>query len=321
MAKRPARRKQQLAGAVPVLPVFEVMQSGEKTLAGLFNYHNEQELGLLEWSTLKHYLVTQRYLLEFAGGDVLLSALNYAFIVGFEQFLYQVQPKDHRRPIKVNGVQKHMTRLKKLVNLAVNLDWLARYPFKGYRSRHVPVDKTFLNRLELGRIEAQEIRSPRLGAVRDMFVFSCYTGLAFVDMMGLRRDQVVTGMDGGLWIRSFRQKTKTPVKTPLLPVALGIVGRYLGADVFVFPRLSNQKMNAYLKEIAHICGRQKILTFHVARHTFATTVTLSNGVPIETVSKLLGHTKLSTTQIYARVLDDKISHDMNQLKKQLEKTG
>lgn len=324
--KRPARRLQKLSNQ-PVIPIFHANETIGPSIVQLFNCHNEQAETQLAYSTLKHYFVTQRYLIAFLQyryelDDIELAELDYKFIVDFEQFLYRIPPQDHRRPLQTNGVLKHMTRVKKMINLAVNLDWISKSPFRAFKLRKTEVDKSFLNRLELKKIEEKEITGKRLNTVRDLFVFACYTGLAFVDMAGLLREHIVTGIDGDPWIKSYRQKTKTPVKTPLLQPALVILERYLekvsnSPKATIFPRISNQKINAYLKEIAHICGISKNLTFHIARHTFATTITLSNGVPIETVSKMLGHTKLSTTQLYARVLEDKISKDMNQLKQHL----
>ncbi|MCW3808095.1 site-specific integrase [Plebeiobacterium marinum] len=156
-----------------------------------------------------------------------------------------------------------------------------------------------------------------------MFIFSCYTGLAYIDVCQLTPENVILNIDGEFWIHTKRQKTGVTVQVPLLPVAQSIVYKYKDDPKCLnknrlFPVISNQKLNSYLKEIADICGINKNLTFHLARHTFATTVTLANGVPIETVSKLLGHTKLSTTQIYAKVLQNKISKDMMELRIKLD---
>ena len=142
-------------------------------------------------------------------------------------------------------------------------------------------------------------------------------------MVRQKQDNLILGIDGEYWIQTVRQKTEMVVNIPILPVALGIINKYKDHpravhNGTVFPKLSNQKLNSYLKEVADICGIKKVLTFHMARHTFATTVTLSNGVPIETVSKVLGHSNLSTTMIYARVLKNKISEDMNTLKATLQ---
>ena len=156
--------------------------------------------------------------------------------------------------------------------------------------------------------------------MRDIFLFSCYTGLAYADVASLTTDSIIRGVDGKLWINSSRKKTGVRITVPLLHQSQLILDKYVPDEKNrLLPVISNQKLNAYLKEIADICKITKKLTFHLARHTFATTVTLSNGVPIETVSKMLGHTNLKTTQIYAKVVDTKISHDMLMLQEKLNK--
>ena len=163
---------------------------------------------------------------------------------------------------------------------------------------------------------------PRLRQVRDIFIFCCYTGLAYADVKKLTREEITTGIDGEKWIWTSRQKTDTTTRVPLLPRALAILDRYKEDPQCLnkgrlLPVLSNQKMNNYLKEISDACKITKKMTFHTARHTFATTVTLSNGVPIETVSKMLGHRNLKTTQHYAKILDLKVSEDMMKLRNKL----
>jgi integrase len=174
----------------------------------------------------------------------------------------------------------------------------------------------------LEKLENLSCSIERLTNVKDLFVFSCYTGIAYGDIMLLTKKNIVEGEDGNLWIITSRKKTSTPVKVPLLPPALNIIEKYKNVrrtsiTKTLLPVLSNQKVNSYLKEIAYLCQIKKHLTFHMARHTFATTVTLTNGVPLETVSKLLGHTELTTTQIYARVIEKKISEDMNLLRSKM----
>jgi integrase len=164
----------------------------------------------------------------------------------------------------------------------------------------------------------QKFGSDRVSRVRDIFLFSCYTGLAYADVKKLTRSEIQTGFNGKEWIFTSRKKTNTDTRVPLLPEALAIIKKYRDDPECVntykvLPVLSNQKMNAYLKEIADLCGIRKKLTYHLARHTFATTITLSNGVPIETVSKMLGHKNLKTTQLYAKVLDLKVGADMDNL--------
>lgn len=184
-------------------------------------------------------------------------------------------------------------------------------------------ERGFLSEYELEEIESKKFEINRLKVVRDLFVFSCYTGVAHVDLLQLSKRNLVTGEDGSTWLVTKREKTGSPVRVPLLKKPKAIIDRYKELKVCrksdtLFPVISNQKVNVYLKEVAEACEIEKNLTFHMARHTFATTVTLSNGVPIETVSKMLGHNKLSTTQIYAKVIERKISEDMNVLRRKLE---
>ena len=177
--------------------------------------------------------------------------------------------------------------------------------------------------VELSRLENLQLDSVRLSTVRDLFVFSCYTGISYVDLMALRPENLRDGIDDNLWIVLQRQKNGNPVKIPLLQKPIDLIEKY-ASDIrclindSMFPRISNQKMNAYLKEVAALARIDKNLTFHMARHTFATTITMSNGVPIETISKMLGHHKLSTTQIYAKVVERKVSDDKQNLRRILE---
>jgi len=295
----------------------------------LISFHNEQASALLSIGTMRHYYVTQRYLAKFfkqkfKKDDYQLTLINYKFIADFEIFLYNHKPVDHQKPMDTNGVLKHLVRLKKMVNLSISLGWIEKDPFKGFKLKKKKVEKEFLNQWELDALESKKFEIDRLAMVRDIFVFCCYTGLSYVDVMNLKPEHIVKGLDAEPWIKTFRQKTLIPVNTPLLNQAQTIIANYRGNERArtkgtVFPVISNQKMNSYLKEIADFCGVKKNLTFHIARHTFATTVTLSNGVPIETVSKMLGHTKIATTQIYARVLEKKVSDDMAVLKDKMSR--
>lgn len=297
------------------------------SLSELFEYHNHSATSTLKWSTLKHYYVTQRYLVKFLqaqhkASDIFLHELNYKFIQDFETYLRNHKPKDHQKPLNNNGVMKHIIRLKKMVHMAMRLEWMTKDPFTNYRLKILKVNREHLSERELSVMTEKEFLIERIDMVRDLFVFCCYTGLTYVDVINLTPDNIVEASDGELWIRTCRQKTDIPVNTPILPEAIRILKKYKGnvrslANNSIFPVISNQKVNSYLKEIADLCGIKKNVTFHLARHTFATTVTLSNGVPIETVSKMLGHTKIATTQIYAKVLEKKISEDMAALKRRL----
>ena len=297
------------------------------TLSSLFEYHNETAASVLKWSTLKHYYVTQRYLVkfiqkQFKSADLYLHELDYKFIYDFETFLRNHKPVDHQKPLNNNGVMKHIIRVKKMVHLAIRLEWISKDPFANYRLKILKVNREHLSEKELKTMENKVFDNDRIDMIRDLFVFCCYTGLTYVDVINLKHDNIVEATDGEMWVRTCRQKTNIPVNTPLLPKAVEILKKYkdnqrASVTNTVFPVVSNQKVNAYLKVIAEVCGIKKNITFHLARHTFATTVTLSNGVPIETVSKMLGHTKIATTQIYAKVLEKKISEDMAALRKKL----
>ena len=205
-----------------------------------------------------------------------------------------------------------------MVNLAVKLEWLEKNPFHAYQLKFDKVERDYLTKQELANLETKTFAIQRLQSVKDMFIFSCYTGLAYIDVFNLAPSNIVEISEGEFWIKTTRQKTNTAVTVPLLPKAMAIIEKYSDnpqsvADGKVLPVISNQKLKGYLKEITDICGITKPLTFHIARHTFATTVTLGNGIPIESVSRMLGHTDIRTTQIYAKIMDTKVSADMAKL--------
>ena len=198
-------------------------------------------------------------------------------------------------------------------------DWLDKNPFANYKSKVKEVERVYLSEEEIQNIIEKDFKTERLSLVRDIFLFSCFTGLAYIDVKNLTKSHISIGIDGEKWIFTHRQKTESASKIPILPLTQMIIDKYEDNPQSVnqeklLPILSNQKMNAYLKEIATVCNIEKELTFHIARHTFATTVTLTNGVPIESVSKMLGHKNLRTTQHYAKVLDKKVSEDMKILR-------
>ncbi len=300
-----------------------------KTLLELIGYHNTNMTSVLKAGTLKNYYTTERYLNKFLVQklkvkDIFLKQLNYRFIIDFEQFLRNIKDSKKQLMMSNNGVMKHLERFKKMINLAIKLEWLVKNPFGQFQLKFDKYDRQYLSERELELIENTYFNSERLERVKDIFIFSCYTGLSYIDVKQLTIHQIVRGIDNNFWIYTKREKTNEVVKIPILPKALDIIDKYkviskrIGSEMLL-PLYSNQKTNCYLKEIAKVCKIHKNITFHVARHTFATTVLLSNGVPIETVSKLLGHTKLSTTQIYARVLEHKISEDIDNLLKRFEK--
>ncbi len=297
------------------------------TINDIIGYHNEDMLGKLKHGTQKNYYTTQAYITDFLFTkykvtNIYLKQLYYNFILKFETYLKAHKPVDHHKPMGNNTVMKHIERFRKMITLAYKLDWIEKDPFINFDAKFDKVERNFLSESELEAIEEKHFSIERLCFVRDMFVFACYTGLSYIDAISLQPSDILHGIDGELWIVTNRIKTDNPLKIPILPKALELINKYKKhpkalANGTVFPKISNQKLNSYLKEIADLCQIHKNLTFHLARHTFATTITLTNGVPMETVSKLLGHSRLSTTQIYAKVIERKVSDDMKQLKNHL----
>ena len=291
------------------------------TLTYLINYHKEKMDKILKYGTMKNYFTTESYLKKYLKthlniSDIYLKQIDYQFTLGFESFL-RALPGLHN-----NGVMKHMERFKKLMGLAGDLDWIEKNPSKKFKLRFEQVDMVYLNKTELEKIKNGVLEKTVLSINRDIFIFSCYTGLTYADVKGLKNYHLQIGIDGKNWIYTRRSKTNTAVRIPILKEAQEILDRYKGHPKIdgtekLLPVYSNQKTNEYLRVVTDKLKIKKKLSFHTARHTFATTVTLANGVPIETVSKLLGHTKISTTQIYARVIDSKISSDIDNLRKKL----
>ena len=294
------------------------------SLNDITKYHNEDMVDKLKWGTQKNYYTTQAYIssfifVTFKVNDMYLKQLDYNFILKFETYLRNYIPIDHQKPMGNNTVMKHIERFRKMITLAYKLEWIDRDPFINFQSKFEKVERGFLTEAELLDIEEKDYTIERLQLVKDLFVFACYTGLSYIDVTNLTANDINHGIDGELWLIMKREKTNNALRIPILPKALDLINKYKEnvkalANGTVFPKMSNQKLNSYLKEIADLCEIRKNLTFHLARHTFATTVTLSNGVPIETVSKLLGHSRISTTQIYAKVIEEKVSKDMGALK-------
>ncbi len=253
---------------------------------------------------------------QFKRSDVFLDELDYQFITNYDLYL-----RSELSNVQ-NTVSKSISFLKKIIHYSIYNGWLDKDPFTSFRCPYKDPERDFLTEDELDKMQNKEIEINRLSIVRDMYVFSCFTGLPFSDIEKMTPGDISIGIDGGKWIVYNRTKTGNRAPIPLLPIPLGIIEKYKNYQVNVskgrlLPVYSNQKINAYLKELADICKIDKELTFHTARHTFATTVTLTNGVPIETVSKMLGHTSIKTTQIYSKVVDRKVSDDMKVLKERM----
>jgi site-specific recombinase XerD len=293
-----------------------------RMLMDIFKEHNRKMAGLIgngyTNGTLTCFKTTLNHTLDYVKWkyrepDIDIKKIDHEFITNFEYYIRSEKKCGN------NSTVKYIKNFKKIIRICLASGWITSDPFLNYKANMKVVAKVFLSQAELNKIAVKEFDNARLSQVRDIFLFSCYTGLAYADVQKLKRIDLYKGDDGETWIIIKRQKTDTPSRVPLLPVALHILNKYIDHPVCsnngkALPVSTNQKMNAYLKEISDLCGIHKMLTYHTARYTFATTVTLTNGVPIETVSKMLGHTNLKTTQHYAKILDLKVSQDMAKLK-------
>jgi len=300
-------------------------KSDSKGILEVFDYYLktiENNIGHgYAYRTLKHYRVSRKKLAEFIKSklrkeEIPITSVDYNFLNQFDMFLKA------KYGVHQNTAWNYHKHLKRVMNLAISMGHLQKSPYNQFKTKLEQANRDFLTKDELHRLETKNIEIDRLALVRDIFIFACYTGLAYSDISKLSPNHIQKRDDGNQWIIINRTKTKSQCIIPIYPNAIEILERY--ADYpepllkgRVLPVASNQKLNSYLKELATICGINKNLTMHMARHTFATTVTLSNGVPIETVSKVLGHKSLKITQIYARVLENKISEDMMAIKGKL----
>ena len=293
------------------------------TLMQLFEKHNgdvAKQVGVsVGKATLQKYNVCKRHFSEFLEkqykrSDLKLTELTYVVIREFDLYL---RTEVEQNP---NTATKTMKTFKTITLLGQKMGVLLHDPFMNHRFHIEPVNRGFLTDEEILLIAHKQINIPRLELIRDIFIFSCFTGLAYIDVSNLTPDHIVT-LGDKQWIMTQRQKTSVETNVLLLDIPKAIIAKYGGKTYRngkLFPMLTNQKTNSYLKEIADICGIKKNLTFHLARHTFAT-MSLSKGVPMESVSKMLGHTNIRTTQIYARITNKKIEHDMEELADKLDK--
>ena len=290
-------------------------------LVKLIQQHNEEFKKRLSidrtQSTYEKYLFTlqkaQAYIsYRYKKQEIPLSSIDKKWIGDFYLFMRKEEGNQH------NTAAKYIKNLKHIMNFGVELGWIPNNPTAGFICAFKETQQVILGPDELARIENRRFQIPRLELARKMFVLQCYTGLAYADMAKLEKKHLEQGPDGKLWLNLRRSKTDTAIRFPLLKTAVDIIQDLSAGVGSSDPRLlpasyCNQKMNAYLKEIADLCGIEKRLTTHVGRRTMASTVLLGNGVPIETISKILGHMKISTTQVYAKVGDKLLSKEMNQL--------
>lgn len=305
--------------AKKVLDLITGKNESIHTLLSAYDYHNNlmaSKTGKgIAPGTFKNHRLTYSHLKQFIpkyckSNDIPLKDLTGRFNSEFDHYLRTVKNNSH------NGSMKNLVRLKKIIRLSLLNEWMTNDPFRNYKISFKKTDRVYLNAEELQAMEQTNLSANKLRKVRDIFIFSCYTGLAYTDVKNLKSQNIVIGVDGNTWLIGNRGKSGVRYTLPLLPKAFEILRQYQNESdqhEAIFPVMSNQKMNDYLKDIADLCRIAKKISYHSARHTFATTVTLVNGVPIETVSKMLGHTDISTTQIYARVIDEKIATDMKGL--------
>lgn len=290
-------------------------------LLSLFELHNEsikKQVGISKSATTyRKYETTRKHLQGYLRTkcleDIILENINHAFICGFEVYLRVTAHCAH------NTTAKFLQFFKRIIILALNNGYIIKNPFSEYQIKLQKVDRGYLTKEELQKIIEKNFDIKRLVLIRDLFVFSSFTGLSYIDIKNLSKDHLYIAHDGNLWLRMNRNKSGETTNVRLFDIPKSLISKYDNPNsTYLFPVPSNQKVNAYLKEIADVCGIHKNLTFHVARHTMATTVCLANGVPIESLSKVLGHTNIKTTQLYAKITDEKLSNDLAILKAKID---
>ena len=314
-------RQNRTITAVALKHMVMGIEDSPRMLVSIFQKHNNRIASLVSKGyaagTLERYKTSLSHTVEFMEwkykvSDIDIRCIDYEFVSDYDFFLRSV------RKCSNNTTVKYLKNFRKIIRICLANGWLEKDPFARYEARLKEVEKIYLLEEEIRAIMEKNFATDRLNQVKDIFLFSCFTGLAYADVCKINLQSITTGVDGQKWLFVTRTKTGVSVHVPLLPAALAIMEKYKNHccrtnQNRLLPVLSNQKTNSYLKEIADICGIRKELTFHAARHTFATTVTLNNNVPIETVSKMLGHKTVRATQHYAKLLDKKVSQDMQRL--------
>ncbi|OIP02437.1 MAG: hypothetical protein AUJ98_01420 [Bacteroidetes bacterium CG2_30_33_31] len=305
--------------------VFCINSAKSKTICDIWEDHVLDLKKLIDkgssYTLYQKFNTALRYFKDFLQQDyrmkdISVKLIDRVLVVKFEIYLRT------NKLLSYNTTIKYLQNFKTVVIIAMKNGWLKVNPFIDFKLTLHEVDRPYLSENEIQKLLMFDMKIQRLELVRDLFIFSCFSGLAYSDLFKLKRSEIETDANVTLWIKTRRQKTKIRTQIPLLEIPRMILEKYtdlskLKAEDKVLPVLSNQKLNAYLKEILTISGIEKTLTFHVARHTFATTVTMMNGVPIESVSRMLGHTNIKTTQHYARIVDAKIGNDIMLLAQKL----
>lgn len=302
---------------------FQGMASQQETLIRYFAQHNEEfkkRVGVnRELSTQVQYENSLNHLKRFMSlkyklSDIPFTQVDFSFIEKFDFYL-RVELK--RKPNTILGIMRH---LRKMIKLAIGEGIITRAPFEGYSPERPKAEQKYLTRDELEKIMVTPLDHPCRYLTRDMFLFSVFTGLAYRDICNLTEKNIVKACDGTLWIETTRQKTGTPCEIPLMEIPLQILDKYKGLapDSKLLPMQSCGRLNKNLKVIAKLCGLKRKLIFHAGRHTYASEICLSQGVPIETVSRMLGHRDLRSTQIYAKISNNKISEDTDRLEERIK---
>ncbi|WP_431244518.1 site-specific integrase [Flavobacterium sp. P21] len=286
-----------------------------------FQKHNDELKALIgngyTATTLERFNITKNHLTAFIkskynNSDIEFADLNFEFIKDFEFYLRTV------RKCANNTTLKYISNFKKIVIRAIDKEIIIKDPFKNFKGKKTKIVKKPISAKELAELERREFSTDRLNTVRDIFIFQCYTGLAYIDAFQLQKADIKDGVDGNQWILSERQKTNSTARIPLLPKAIDILEKYKDHPLClkrgtVLPVSSNQKMNEYLKEIASLCGFPFTLNTHMARRTFGSTVTLNNNVPINVVKEMLGHSSVKQTESYAITEQATIGREMSVL--------
>ena len=306
----PERLKQALLGKDQVQPrgyveIFDQWLVEYSKMVGITTSKRTLDKYILVRNRLQDYIASQ-----LGVKDISLEEVTPKFLSNFDNYLRVEYNMANNHAMKIRQ------KLRTIYKVAIDNGWVSKNPFSTVKIHFDPVERDVLTKSELTALTQTDMIFDRLEKMRDVFVFACFTGLAHCDVAGLTKENIITDEAGQVWLKTHRQKTSEVVDIPLLEIPQLIIKKYQGMKELngkLLPTLTNSCSNLYLKEVAVRCGINKTLTFHMARHTFATTVTLSNGVPIESVAKMLGHRNIRTTQIYAKVIKDKLAEDMNNL--------
>ena len=306
----PERLKQALLGKDQVQPrgyveIFDQWLVEYSKMVGITTSKRTLDKYILVRNRLQDYIASQ-----LGVKDISLEEVTPKFLSNFDNYLRVEYNMANNHAMKIRQ------KLRTIYKVAIDNGWVSKNPFSTVKIHFDPVERDVLTKSELAALIQTDMVFDRLEKMRDVFVFACFTGLAHCDVAGLTKENIITDEAGQVWLKTHRQKTSEVVDIPLLEIPQLIIKKYQGMKELkgkLLPTLTNSCSNLYLKEVAVRCGINKTLTFHMARHTFATTVTLSNGVPTESVAKMLGHRNIRTTQIYAKVIKDKLAEDMNNL--------